>query len=57
MGWDVDIVRRFCVAGLILCAIGCAAAEAAEPKRVMVLHSFGPISGRGTTIHAFSVPN
>ena len=41
MGWDVDIVRRFCVAGLILCAIGCAAAEAAEPKRVMVLHSFG----------------
>ena len=41
MGWDVDIVRRFCVAGLILCAFGCAAAEAAEPKRVMVLHSFG----------------
>ena len=31
----------FVLAGLILCAIGCAAAEAAEPKRVMVLHSFG----------------
>ena len=34
-------VRRCWLVGLILCAIGCAAAEAAEPKRVMVLHSFG----------------
>ena len=41
MGWGFNIVRSCWLAGLILCAIGCAAAEAAEPKRVMVLHSFG----------------
>jgi signal transduction histidine kinase len=41
MGWGFNIARRVCLAGLIGMILGCAATEAAEPKRVMVLHSFG----------------
>src|ERR1044072_4904548 len=41
MGWGLNTVCRLGLAALILWALGCAAVEAAEPKRVMVLHSFG----------------
>ena len=41
VGWDVEIVRRFFLAGIVFFIAGWAVADAAEPKRVMLLHSFG----------------
>jgi signal transduction histidine kinase len=41
MGRGSNIICRVWLAGLILCAIGSGISEAADPKRVLVLHSFG----------------
>jgi len=38
----LGIVRSFWLAGLVLWTLACVSADAAEPRRVLLLHSFGP---------------
>jgi len=41
MGWGFNIGRIACLAGIILCIFTCTYADAAAPKRVLLLLSFG----------------
>src|ERR1044072_7217329 len=41
IGWDLKSARRLWGAGLVIWLLLCSAAHAAEPKRVLVLLSFG----------------